>query len=144
MKTINNKYICQQNVYFSSLFFFHSVQVHTQRCACHCVDSFSSTHKCKNKYIPCPSPQSFQSNVASHFGLFKSRGLIRERFVSLGHKPDGVKTGNPSLTSAGVRPPRQFGGGVTAFAKSLITARWLLDRGHSSKGKGRATPRIHS
>ena len=35
------------------------------------------------KHTQCPSPQSLQSNGASHSGLYTSRGLTREIFVSL-------------------------------------------------------------
>ena len=52
----------------------------------------------------------------------------------------GWTTGNPSLPSKRVRPPRPFGRGVNVFAKPLITERRLLDRGHSLKREMRYSP----
>ena len=67
--------------------------------------------------------------------------LIHERFVCLGPTSDGVNSGQfIYLSVQGGSSLSTFWGGVNALAKPLITARRLLDQGHSSKGEKRATP----
>ena len=140
----------RKNVFFFTASIPHIIYLYTVICVHLDNDWYQNvTHNSLSFYFridPCTSIHSayllnrFRVMLLQALVRTRVEGLIHEIFLCLGPTSDGMNDGQPTCSVPGGSSPSTFWGGVNVFAKPLITARRLLDRGHSSKREGCATP----